>query len=164
MTPTSLGLPKDVTAVCRRPRVQWDMAMSPYTKETPGRRDCWVKLVKTARRNMKAMDSESKALGPSPSTPRSEGFLPLSSNHWWLLTPAKISGGRPGWLENNDNQPVAPAELTVKPQKRITEGSRNHAMNTRDGKHMPGRWSLQFVKTPHPPNCILCHQEWKQPD
>lgn len=139
-------LPRDVTAVCTKPSVQRDMAMSPYAKGTPGRRDCWVKLVKTARRTVKAMDSERKALGPSPSSPRPEGFLPLSSHHWWLLLPAKISRGRAGWLENSDNQPDDPTGLTLKLQKRITEWSQNHAMNTRDGKHMPGRRSLQFVR------------------
>ena len=57
----------------------------------------------------------------------------------------KSSRERPGWLENN-KQTIYSNWATLQLQKRITEQSQNQAMNARNGKNMPGSWSLQFTR------------------
>ena len=73
----------------------------------------------------------------------------------------KSSLQRPGWLENN-KQTIYSNWATLQLQKRITEQSQNQAMNARNGKKHARELVPTIFKMLHPPNCILCPNEWKQ--
>lgn len=158
---SSWALPR----ACTRPGVQCELPMSPCTKGTPWRRECWVNLVKIARRNsaFEGYGFRGQDPWPFPMDSRWEGFLPLSSNRRWLLTPTKPSRGRPGRLENNDNQPVYPTGSLYSFRNMVQGGHQIIPWMQGMGTHARELFPTIF-KTPHPPNHILCHNEWKQED
>lgn len=157
---SSWALPR----ACTRPGVQCELPMSPCTKGTPWRRECWVNLVKIARRNsaFEGYGFRGQDPWPFPMDSRCEGFLPLSSNRRWLLTPTKPhAGDQADWKIMTTNQFTQQAHFTVSETwyRLVTKSCHE----CKGWGHMPGSCSPQFSRRLTLP-ITLCHNEWKQED
>lgn len=152
--------------------VQCDMAVTRY-KATPQSQDCRVKLIHTKQWDslgepVLTKDVNSESMGPCTFLINFSLIQGYSAMIFWsmmiVLIHMKSSWERPGWLKNNDNQPIYPNRATLQFQKHITEQSQNQAMNARNGKKHARELVPTIFKMLHPPNCILHHNEWKQQD